>query len=275
MKVGSKSDSGVEYKKVVEAVREHIFQTHSFPQVTDISKLAGIPKFRCASICNQLIGQKQLYKVFGGVGLPTVVLPYDMMQEVLRTQAKPKWMAKYSFKEKKDLNTQIKQLSGKVSEYEQFERLLYMTDIPLQEAVAFALGWLDFQDVKHHKEDTDNPDVTFIYEGIKALVEIEGTTKAGDKSKAQQLDGWVKREIVEFNKKASELNGFFVVNHFREIEPEKRGEPLTTHAKEFLKLYQSHFFTTYFLFNIVKDVMDGSLSREEARKKVWEGEKIG
>jgi len=262
-----------ECEKVMEVVRERVFQTHTFPQVTDISKLTGIPKFRCTDICNQLIKQKRLYKVFGGAGLPTIVLPHDMMQEVLRTQARPKWMAKYSFGEKKDLDAQIKQLSRRVSEYEQFERLLYATDIPLQEAVAFALEWLGFQDVKHYKEDTDNPDVTFMYEGIKALVEIEGTTKVGDKSKAQQLDGWLRREISEFNKKASGVKGFFVVNHFREIEPEKRGEPLTAHAKEFLKLYQSHFFTTYFLFNIIKDAING-LSKEEARKKVWEGEKI-
>ena len=154
-----------------------------------------------------------------------------------------------------------------------FERLLYTTDIPLQEAVAFALEWLGFLDVKHYKEDPDNPDVTFMYKDIKALVEIEGTTKASDKNKALQLDGWMTREIMDLNRKAGELKGFLIVNHFREMEPEKRGDPLTTHAKEFLKLKQSYFFTTCFLFNIVKDVMDG-LSKEEAQKKVWEGEKI-
>lgn len=269
----SRRFSNEECQKVMEAVRDYIFQTHNFPQVTDIVKLTSIHRNRCISICNKLIGQKQLYKVFGGAGLPTVVLPYDMMQVVLRTQSKPKWMVTHSFKEKSKLDEEITKLSSKVTEYEMFERLLYMTDIPLQEAVAFALEWLDFQDVKHHREDTDNPDVTFVYEGIKALVEIEGITKAGDKSKAQQLSGWLQREIVASGKQASELKGFLVVNHFREIEPEKRGEPLTTYAREFLKLYQSHFFTTYFLFNIVKDVMDG-LSKEEARKKVWEGEKI-
>ena len=257
----------------MEAVRNYIFQTHNFPQVTDVSKLTNIPKPKCTDICNQLIGQKQLYRVFGGAGLPTVVLPYDMMQVVLRAQAKPGWMAKYSFEEKNNLDSEIKKLSSKVTEYEMFERLLYTTDIPLQEAVAFALEWLGFQDVKHYKEDTDNPDVTFMYEGIKALVEIEGTTKAGDKDKAQQLDGWMKREIINFSRKASELKGFLVVNHFRETEPERRGNSLTTHAKEFLKLNQSHFFTTYFLFNIVKEVK-GGLSKEKARKKVWEGEKI-
>jgi hypothetical protein len=273
VKISSKSSSGEEYKKVMGAVRNHIFQTHNFPSVTDVSKLANIPKPRCTDIFNQLIDQKQLYRVFGGAGLPTVVLPYDMMQVVLRAQAKPEWMAKYSFEEKNNLDSEIKKLSSRVTEYEMFERLLYTTDIPLQEAVAFALEWLDFQNVEHYKEDADNPDVTFIYGGVKAVVEIEGTTKAGDKSKAQQLDGWVRREIVQMNRKASELKGFLVVNHFREIEPEKRDDPLTTHAKEFLKLNQSRFFTTYFLFNVVKEVK-GGLSKEKARKKVWEGEKI-
>lgn len=274
MKAGSKSFSGEEYKKVMEAVREHVFRTHNFPQINDVPKLTGIPKSRCTGICDQLIKQNQLYRVFSGAGLPTVVLPYDMMQVVLRAQAKPEWMAKHSFKEKTKLDREIENLSSKAAEYEMFERLLYTTGTPLEEAVAFALDWLGFQDVKHHKEDIDNPDVTFMYEGVKALVEIEGTTKAGDKNKAQQLYGWIKREIENFNRKASELKGFFTVNHFRETEPEKRGDPLTTHAKEFLKINQSHFFTTYFLFNIVKDVMD-SLSKEEARKKVWGGEKIG
>jgi hypothetical protein len=273
VEMSGKSSSGEAYKKIMAAVRNHVFQTHNFPQITDISKLTGIPKFKCNDICSQLIAQKQLYPVFSGVGLPTVVLPYDMMQMVLRTQAKPDWMGKYAFEEKKDLDKKIEKLSSEVVEFEMFERLLYTTDIPLQEAVAFTLEWLSFQDVKHYKEDTDNPDITFMYGGIKALVEVEGTTKAGDKDKAQQLDGWVRREIVNFNKQANELKGFFIVNHFREIGPEKRGEPLTKHAKEFLKLNQSRFFTTYFLFNVVKEVK-GGLSKEKARKKVWEGEKI-
>ena len=268
-----KSTTGEDYRKVMEVVKDYIFKTHTFPQISDIAKQSGIPKPKCTSICKELIGQNQLYKVFGGTGLSTVVIPYDMMQAILKTQAKPKWMDKYSFKEKNKLDKKVEELISQITEYEMFERLLYMTDIPLQEAVSFALDWLGFENVIHLKEDTDNPDVTFTYQGLKALVEVEGTIKAGDKEKAQQLYGWVKREIIQHNKKTDELKGFFVVNHFREIEPQKRGEPLTPHAKEFLKLNQSHFFTTHFLFNIVKTVM-GGVSKDEARKEVWNGEKI-
>lgn len=273
MKRGSKDSSGDEYKKVIESVKDYIFQRHRLPQVTDISERTGIAKSRCSDICKQLIGQKQLYEAFGGPSLPTVILPYDMMQAILRIQSKPNWMNKYSIEEKSELDSKIATLNSKVTEYEMFERLLYTTDIPLEEAVAFVLELLGFEDVVHYKEDKDNPDITFIYEGVKALVEIEGTTKAADKSKAQQLGTWINREIVNSGKKANELKGFLVVNHFRALDPESRGEPLTAHAKEILKLYQSAFFTTYFLCKTVKHVMTG-LSKEEARKKVWEGEKI-
>ncbi len=43
------------------------------------------------------------YKKVDGYGLPTVVLPYDMMQVVLRTQDK------HSFKEKSNLDKGIKE----------------------------------------------------------------------------------------------------------------------------------------------------------------------
>lgn len=258
---------------VMEVVREYIFKTHKFPQITDVSKLSSIPKAKCRQICNQLVTQKQLYPAFSGPSLPTVLLPYDMMQGILRMQSKPNWLAKHSFREAMEIELETKKLGEKIVSYEQFERLLYTTDIPLEEALAFTLNWLGFVNVHHFKEDTDNPDITFDYENIKALVEVEGTTRAGDKRKIQQLAGWMEKEIAKFNKKKEELQGIFIVNHFREIEPDKRGEPLTQHAKEFLKLYQCRFLTTYFLFKIVNKVMTG-LSKERARETIWEGEKI-
>lgn len=273
MKRGSKNSSGNEYKKVIDSVRDYIFQTHRLPQVTTIAKLTDIAESRCRDICKQLIGQNQLYEAFGGPRLPTVILPYDMMQAILRIQSKPNWINKYSFEQKTKIDIEIEKLQTKVVEYEMFERLLYTTDIPLEKAVSFTLDWLGFQDVRHFDEDKDNPDVTFIYKGIKALIETEGTIKAGDKNKAQQLEGWLRKEINS-GMKARGLKGFFVVNHFREMEPESRGDPLTSYAKEYLKLYHCNFFTTYFLFKVIKAVMAGSISREDAQNKVWEGEKI-
>jgi hypothetical protein len=106
------------------------------------------------------------------------------------------------------------------------------------------------------------------------LLEAEGTTKAGTKDKIAQLNGWIQRELSQ-GAEASKIRGFFAVNHFRDVEPMKRSDPLTPKAKEFLRYYEkSTFFTTTFLFDIVKQVANGALSEEEARKLVWEGEKI-
>jgi len=260
-------------EKIMNAITEHIFHTHKFPSVREISKILGVSREKCIKICDQLVREKQLYLVFEGKGLPKIYVPYGMMQGLLRTQRKPEWITKFTFKDELSLTNQVKELNKQIIAYEMFKRLLYATDVPLEEAVAFTLNWLGFKDVVHHRENPDNPDLTFEYEGKKVLVEIEGTTKAGSKTKILQLDGWVRREIDK-GKKSEELEGIFVVNHFREIEPNSRPEPLTSHAKEFLKRYGFKFLTTPFLFEIVKRVKDGKISKKEARKIIWRGEKL-
>jgi hypothetical protein len=266
-----------DYKNVMQSIEEYIFQSHKFPSKTQVSELTNIPKEKCDVIIEQLIRQNQLYSVFGGGhGYPEVILPYDMMQGVIMTQKRPDWLQgeSYSFKEKADIESQIRESSKSLIMYDMFERLLYCTDIPLEEAVAYTLNWLGFQNVIHHKENKDYADVTFDCDGLKLIVEVEGTTKQGDKPKVLQLDGWIKTEIEKEERDQSLIRGLFVINHFREMEPEKRGDPLTKHAKDFLKRYQFLFFTTLFLFNIVKQANEGKLKPEDARKLVMEGERI-
>jgi hypothetical protein len=269
-----KQYSANDFRNVMQAVRDFIFEKHSFPQVNDIVEITRIQREPCNEIIDKLVGQKQLYVAFEGVGLPKIVLLYDMMQGVFMTQKKPDWLDGFGFSEKTAISEQIEKLQKQAIQYEQFERLLYATDIPLEEAIAYALYWLGFDKVIHHKDDTNNPDVTFEYDGIKALLEAEGTTKAGAKDKITQLAGWIQKELNQ-GTEASKLCGFFAVNHFRDVEPSKRGDPLTPKAKEYLKYFEKFtFFTTAFLFETVKQVAANKLPREDARKKVWEGEKI-
>lgn len=263
-----------DYRAIMQAVRDFIFERHRFPQVNDIVDMTKLQRQRCNEVVDQLVRQKQLYVAFEGEGLPKIILLYDMMQGVLMTQKKPDWLSRYGFSQKTALSEQIEKLQKEAIHYEQFERLIYAADIPLEEAVAYALDWLGFENVVHHKDDPDNPDVTFEYNGIRALLEAEGTTKAGPKDKIGQLNGWIQRELSQ-GADASKLCGFFVVNHFRDVEPGNRGDPLTPHAKQFLSYYSKlSYFTTTFLFETVKQVAKGSLSKADARKKVWEGEKI-
>jgi len=265
--------SGDNYRKVMEAVRDYIFENHRFPQLNDIVRITSIQKTRCNDTVDQLVNQKQLYVAFDGEGLPKIILLYDMMQGVLMTQKKPDWLNSYGFTEKASISQKIESLQKEIIKYVQFERLLYTTDIPLEDAIAYALNWLGFENVVHHKDDKNNPDVTFEFEGKKGLLEAEGTSKAGPKDKILQLSGWLQKEI-EKGVSASELKGFFAVNHFRDVEPSKRDDPLTEHAKEFLKLYNYAYFTTRLLFDLVKKVSEGKITKEDARKSIWDGETI-
>ena len=275
--VEQKTGAGEDYRKVMQAIDEYIFHTHKFPSKAQIADLVRLPRTKCDALINQLIQEKQLYSVFGGgKAKPEVILPYDMMQSVIMTQKRPDWaqMQDYSFHEKGAIDSKIQELKKESVKYDMFERLLYCTNTPLEEAVAFTLGWIGFTNVEHHVKNKDYADVTFENNQTKALVEIEGVTGQGDKKKVLQLDGWIKIAIEKGERDPSQIQGFFVVNHFRETDPDTRGDPLTNHAKKFLHYYRFRFFTTYFLFKVVKQVKEGKLSPEDARKLIWEGEEI-
>ena len=263
-----------DYRRIQQFVRDFVFETHRFPQVNDIVELTGIRKQRCDELVDQLVAQKQLYVVFEGPGLPRIVLPRDMMQNVIMTQKRPSWIEKYSFKERGDIESNIKELEKEKLKFDMFERILYLTDIPLEEAVQFTLSWLGFSNVHHHVDQKDYADVTFERDGTKALVEVEGPTKQGDKQKVLQLDGWVRVEIEKTNRSPEDIQGFFVVNHFRTLEPEARGPPLTDQAKKFMIRYRFRLLTTPFIFQTVKRVMERKITTEEARIRIWEGESI-
>jgi len=275
-KLKEKTDEGEDYRKVMQTIEEYIFQTHQFPSRAQVAEMTQITRVKCDAIIDKLIQENQLYSVFGGGkkrGIQEIILPYDMMQGVIMTQKRPDWLRNYSFQEKTEVDSRIHELNKEFVKYDMFERLLYRTDTPLEEAVAFTLLWLGFSNVEHYK-DPNYADVTFENDRTKAIVEIEGTTKQGDKKKVLELEGWMKMEIEKGERDQSQIQGFFVVNHLRETDPETRGDPLTKHAKDFLNHYRFRFFTTYFLFKIVKQVKESKLSIEEARKLVWEGEKV-
>ena len=166
----AKPDPGEDFRNVMQAVRDFIFDKHQFPQVNDIVESTGIQKPRCNEVVDQLIRQKQLYVAFEGGGLPRIILLYDMMQGVLMTQKKPDWLATCGFSEKTVIADQIEKLQKDAIQYEQFERLLYAADIPLEEAIAYALDWLKFENVVHHKDDSNNADITFEYNGLQPFL---------------------------------------------------------------------------------------------------------
>ncbi|MHA1828346.1 MAG: hypothetical protein ACTSX6_06830 [Candidatus Heimdallarchaeaceae archaeon] len=256
---------------VYNSLEDCIFETHKLCTLEEISKQSGISKSKCRKILNILLAKDQISIAYKRNNRPTVYIPKYMYQEILRTQRKPDWVENYAFTIKMEKIKEIEATRDEISEYEIIERLLYGTNTPLEEAVAKSLEFLGFK--TEMPEDKSIHDVEVYHNGTKYIVEIEGTSKQGSKNKVDQLSGWMKKE-VDLGNPPEKLIGFFVVNHFRNNDPDERGDPLTKHAKDYLKMYGFKFFTTLFLFDLVKKVMQKSMTKKDAREKIIKGERF-
>ncbi len=269
---GGKSPKSDDFKKVMQVITSHIYEKHKLCDGKWIRKKTGLSDPRVRDVIKILAGQKQLYEIYsGGEGKPNLYIPYRMMHDILMLQARPEWVTGYEFPEKKGRIGEIQEKREEIHEYEMLERLLYCTDIPLQEAVAFALSDLGFEGVVHHAEIDDSHDVEFQYEGRLRLIEVKGKGEAADKGDVQQLSGWVDKKLDE-GMKSEEVDGLLAINHYRYDDPSMRKDPVTAKGKEFLKARQFRYFTGVFLFDLVREVRKQQITRDEAQKRLVAGE---
>ncbi|MHA1410208.1 MAG: hypothetical protein ACTSQY_07895 [Candidatus Odinarchaeia archaeon] len=265
-----------EYKKVINELKEYIFRNHKLPSTSEISELCSISYDKCTEICNKLEGQKQIYTISGGGhGKPRIIIPYNMMESIFNTQPSPEWIKneKYAFSELEELEKKNVQITEKINNYKKLQFLLYGTDIPLEKSIEYTLNYLGFKDVVHHIDNSNYADITFLHNGIKYLIEVEGTTKKGNKEKVLQLEGWIGIDIengIDYDK----LKGMFIINHNRDDSPENRDEPLTYHAKQYMKRYGFILLTTKHLFEIIKKVYEKEITKNDAKNIIIKGEKI-
>lgn len=261
-----------ELDAVYNSMEDYIFENHKLCSITEINENTGISKSKCKQILSELIKKQKIKEVYGGGTNPKIYVPTYMMNEILAAQVKPRWVDDYSFDEKVKKIEEITEIKSQIKEYEMFERLVYSTNTPLEEAVAHAFDFLGFDKVDH-LNDPERHDVEFEYNKKLYLVEVKGKGKHGNKDDILQLGGWIKIKLNE-GMKRDELQGLFVINHYRKDDPNKRGDPLTVKAKEFLKHYDSRFIETIWLYQLIKDVLDKKLSKKDAREKIVKGQKI-
>lgn len=255
---------------VYNSVEDYILENHKLCSLKDVVNCTNLSESKCRKILNHLRINNKIEVVYEGRGKTNIYIPKYMFNEILRLQQKPDWLQKYSFKRKDEKLKEIESLREKVNKYEIIERLLYGTGKALEESVAFSLTMVGFKDVKIYNNEGDR-DVSFFNNEMNYLMEIQGTTKQGNKRKINQLRGWIET-AVESGFKVDEVRGIFVVNHYRKINPNNRESPLTDHAKKFLKLYGYIFFTTEYLYNIVKDFLNDKITDKQAIDKILKGE---
>lgn len=260
-----------EIEMVYNSIENFIEEKHKFCYIKDIMDDTKLPKQKCKKILKHLIKRDRIIIIFEGKGFPKIYIPKYMFEGILQSQHKPKWLKKYIFHEKSKNVKEIEKLRKEVNHYEIIERLLYSTAKPLEVAVKYCLDLLGLEEVTLI-DDNNKHDISFSHNGKKYILEVKGLTKHGTKDNINQLDGWIKQELaIESNE--NELVGVFVLNHYRNKDPKERGDQLTNTAKKFLNYYKFKFFTTPFLFNIMKEVEQNKLNKEDAITKIIEGEK--
>jgi len=261
-------------KIILRKVEEELLDHRRLLSIAQISKETNIPLRRCKKLCSQLKKEQRLAFVFEGRrGLPTIVFPYNRLQDILNQERPPEWIVNYEFQEERSVADEINKLLKDKDKYDKFKRLLYTSDETLEEAVAFTLEWLGFQNVKHYKEIADSHDIEFEYQGNLAVIEVFSASGGITKDKINQLNNWVDN-IIEQGKSPDKVQGFLIVNHFRGDKPDERGDPLAPNLRRLLKRHRLKFLTTIFLYNIVKDRIENNITDDEARQKVWNGEPI-
>ena len=259
---------------VYNAIEDYIFETHNLCSIREIQERTELGRAVCDKALEDLIHEKKVYVVYQRQGVPTIYVPSYMMNEILMTQSKPRWIEHYRFTERNAIDTKIRRSRGQLVEYEMFERLLYATGNPLEEAVYFSLRWLGIENAKHNiSADRDIQDIDFELDGTKYLVEVKGKSKPADKDDVEELNGWRKQEVLKEENEGKAIQGILVINHFRKTDPKERGEPLTTHAKKWLRMYQLKLLTTPLLFDLIQKAKHDRLSSGEAIEIITQGER--
>jgi len=254
---------------VYNSIDDYIFETHKFCSKTEIMEITMLSRKKCDQLLLKLIQTGKIKEVYGGEKKVRIYIPSYMLAEILAAQVKPRWVDGYSFEEKKEKIEEINTLKDGIKQFEMFERLIYTTNTPLEEAVAFAFKFLGFKSVKHLK-DPEYHDVEFKFNNKLYLVEVKGKGKHGTKKDVLQLGGWIAKKLDE-DMKRNELEGLFVINHYRKEDPTKRENSLTEKAKEYLNLYDSKFIETVHLYELIRNVLDNEITKEEARSEIIKG----
>ena len=262
-------------KTIYNLIEDYIFETHKLCSIKDIQARVSQGNHIIKKALDELISQDKIYIAYCGKGVPNLYIPKYMMTQILLTQSKPEWLKDYYFKERDEIETKIREQTDKLLAYEIFERLLYATGEPLEEAVCYALNWLDAKNVHHYKTgDKDIQDIEFEIGNTKYLVEVKGKTKPADKDDVEELNGWRKQEVLKKENENKRIECLLIVNHFRKMNPKDRKEMLTIHAQKWLKMYGLRVFPTSSLFDLIREVKQGKITKKGAVEKIVQGQKI-
>lgn len=257
---------------VFESVLDHFFEKGQVCGITEVKERTKLPSAKCRDLLEQLQQEGRLTRAYQREGTPTLYIPSQVFEKVLREFPRPDWIKEFEFSEKKKVDDELRRLHEEYEFYDNIERLLYFAGKPLEKPVYIALKFIGFSNVKL-LEDNQREDINFEHEGSFYVVEIYGSRdKNADKDKVNQLDGWVDKRVDEDEINTEKLKGLLVVNHQAKLKPQERSEPVTQDGIRFLKHRNYKYITTFKLYKVVKDLLEKKIDNVKAKRIIIEGE---
>ena len=188
----------------------------------------------------------------------------------------PSWASKsdYRLPSEDEMDKQAKAIEQEKATLNQVKSILWLDGVELVNSVAFTLAKLGIRSAikeaegRHDIEIMEHPE-------FHGILEVKGLSTYANHLDMRQLEDW----YVETMKDDQNVKGIFVVNDFKEIEPqlrknrmqEKIKDTSSPFTKEALRIANNNNFcliTTYQLFQIFKLNAVGKYSKSEFLQKL-------
>jgi hypothetical protein len=171
----------------------------------------------------------------------------------------PAWYNVLSTNREQSIMAQHNELTEKLDKYRAFKKLYYLTGEDLEDTVMEALTELGLTINRLPKGS--HADFEFpLNDGKIAVCETKGLNGSATLQDLRQLLEYYvgQRDIERRN-----VLGIFIVNHFKNEEPSKRGPAVTKDGLDLIKKYSFTILTTVEIFNLLERYWVERLTKEQ------------
>lgn len=183
---------------------------------------------------------------------------FPEIKEKMNNGTIPPWANLIATAKELSLLKEYNKISEKLSKYSKFKQLFWESGEPLENLVIDTLSELGLEVIKLPKGS--HADFEVKLEGdLVAVCETKGLIGSATLDDLRQLLEYFidQRDIQKRNVKA-----IFIVNHFRNEEPSKRGSPATKDAIELIIKYNFKLITTMDLYHLLEKHWTGEITKD-------------
>jgi hypothetical protein len=171
----------------------------------------------------------------------------------------PSWASSLMSETELDLLESMNQIGGRLGKYNRFKALLWESGEALQNLVVNAFEEVGIEVTKLPKESHADFEI-HLDRNLTGVCEVKGLLgDANIQDLRQLLDYFIDQRDIE----KRNVKGIFIVNHHRNEEPSKRGNPVTRDASDLMKKYGFALLTATQLYGYLTKYWQGQFTKED------------